>query len=156
MNNRIEGRFLLIFGAILLVGLGCTAPKETDTFCAPQTLNGSQFASEFYHYVNYYSFETDSTGFSENGQLFWSIGLDTTGRSSAQDSVMYEYPEPFRYFIVDSVLTIEYTSPNHPDTDLFRIFHYNCNQKQWIGTHEYAYGREYLRSVEQKILEQRH
>ncbi len=154
MNNRIRTGFLAVLGAAIL--LGCVNTKEEIvTFCAPQTLNGQQFASEFYHYVNYYSFETDSTGFSENGQLFWSIALDTTSRSAAMDSVMYEYPEAFRYSIIDSVLTIEYTSPDHPDTDHFRVFHFNCKKKQWIGTHEYAYGREYLQEVEEKILEQK-
>ena len=151
---------LALFGmGLLCILMSCDAsqnnPKNASADCTPSTLKGAQFASEFYHYVNHYSFETDSTGFSENGQLFWSIGLDTTGRSSAQDSVMYANPEPFRYFISDSILTIEYTSADHPESDQFRIFHFNCSRNQWISTHEFTYGKEHLMRIDAKILQRK-
>jgi len=152
--------FLFLIGITSGLLPSCISEQEKEieiqeSFCAPQTLKGKQFSSEFFHYVNYYSFQTDSTGFSENGQLVWSIGLDPDKYTDAMDSVYYEYPAPFRYTIVDSVLTITYTDPEHPKTDQFRIFHFNCAEKQWIGTHEYAYGREYLEEVSSKV-EERH
>ena len=147
--------FLLPLAIVISLLSRCSSEKNVETnsesFCAPQTLSETQFSSAFFHYVNYYSFETDSSGFSENGQLVWSIGLDPEKYADAMDSVFYEVPAPFRYSISDSVLTIEYTNPDHPKTDQFRIFHYNCDEKQWIGIHEYAYGREYLNEVTSRV-----
>lgn len=145
--------FLSAISLLLIAGCSIEKNERSQNRSFPTTLKNHQYSSEFYHYVNYYHFETDSTGYSEDGQLFWSIGLDTTGRSSALDSVLYEEGDPFDYTIHDSTLTIRYTAPDHPDTDLVRTFYYQSTDKVWISEHEYAYGKEYLQRVSEKVLQ---
>lgn len=115
-------------------------PKKTDN-----TLKGSEWSSEFYYYHNRYFFETNSIGYSEDGQYGWSTAIDPELYNNSKDSILYEDKEAFTYKLVDSVLTITYKSKEEGNEP--RIFYLEKRKNKEIvfrSEYEYTYGREYL------------
>lgn len=89
----------------------------------PQTLKGTKWTSRFYYYCNYYYFETDSTGFSEDGQVAWSCPIDTLALGISGDKILYSDQREFKYNLSDTILTIKYVSmsPNETKKQEFSI-----------------------------------
>ena len=114
----------------------------------PQTLKGSKWTSQFYFYCNYYYFETDSTGFSEDGQVAWSCPIDTLALGISGNKILYCGQSRFKYYLSDTMLTIEYLTLRSDNTINRRVFFYRPEYSDWISEYEYVYGKEVLRKRE--------
>ena len=110
----------------------------------PQTLKGTKWTSRFYYYCNYYYFETDSTGFSEDGQVAWSCPIDTLALGISGDKILYSDQREFKYNLSDTILTIKYVSMSPNETKKTRIFYFRFEHNEWISEYEYVYGKEIL------------
>jgi hypothetical protein len=125
--------FLLLLGA-------CHSDKSIAN---KNSLKGSIWTSDFFHYHNIYRFTTDSTGFSRDGQYLWSTPVDPASYNNSRDSIAYEEDGSFRYVFKDSVLTLNYAS-NDP-----RVFYVQTTKSGYVefrSAIEYTYGHEYLRT----------
>ena len=136
-----------------------TSPSEdnlvTKTNLNPKVskiLKGTNWTSQFYHYCNYYHFSTDSTGYSEDGQVGWSCPVDSTNLRFSGNEILYENQKNFKYEIVDTTLVIEYLNWRPHNTTYQRVFHYRPKHHDWISEYEYAYGKECLKKGEKKEL----
>lgn len=123
----------------------CIMMEGVNNSNIPQTLKGTNWASHFYHYCNFYHFETDSTGYSEDGQMASSLPIDTLALGVSGNEILYGIPEKFKYDITDTVLTINYLTRNPNDTVFTRVFYFRPEKSEWVSEYEYAYGKEYLR-----------
>ena len=117
----------------------------------PHTLKGTTWFSQFYHYCNFYRFETDSTGYKESGQVAWSCPVDTLALGISGDHILYEDPVAFKYEITDTVLVIEYLDKNSNEDHQKELFYYRSEYKDWISKYEYTYGFEYLKEGEKRV-----
>ncbi len=138
----------IIIILISLISLGLV--NEVDNHSTvPKTLKGTNWTSQFFHYCNNYYFDSDSTGFSEDGQVAWSYPVDTLELGISSDDILYANPEKFKYDITDTILTIEYLTF---DSKSFyeRVFYFRPKYSDWISEYEYVYGRECLREGEKK------
>lgn len=115
----------------------------TGDFNTPE-MKGTTWSSEFYHYANFYCFETDSTGYSLDGQLAASIPIDTVEAGVSGNTIVYGDKTPFNYKIVGTGLTIYY-----PENKTKRRYFYRNDFEDWCSFQEYAYGRECLSQGEQ-------
>ncbi len=108
------------------------------------TLKGTHWTSEFYHYKNKYFFQTDSTGYSEDGQYCWSAPIDPTLYNNSRDSVAYQGPDTFRYSLKDTILILTYGPIDTASNQ--RIFHLQKDTDgiSFVSEYEYAYGTEVL------------
>lgn len=135
---------LTIFALLSITLLGMNNPGDHSN--VPETLKGTTWTSQFYHYCNFYQFETDSTGFSQDGQVAWSCPVDTVALGISEDQILYSDPEKFKYEIKDTVLTIAYDGVHK------KVFYYRANYKDWISEYEFVYGKECLRRGDRKEL----
>jgi hypothetical protein len=137
------------FGGLLtaLVIAGCSRPGEAGNaekeYQKKFSLKGTEWVSEFYHYRNKYYFETDSTGYAQHGQFAWSCPVDTIALGITGDSILYSNNEPFRYWLNDTVLQLQFLSALGPDRRKFYLYMQE-EQQRFRSDHEYSYGREYL------------
>lgn len=131
----------IIFIFLFVIG---SCGIKTNSSTAPQTLKGTSWTSQFYHYCNYYRFDTDSTGQSESGQVAWSCPVDTLALGISGDHILYENPVAFKYQITDTVLTIEYIDKNSDLVIQKDVFYYRSERKGWVSNQEYNYGFECL------------
>lgn len=117
----------------------------------PTTLKGTSYSSRFYYYCNFYVFETDSTGYSQDGQTARSMAVDTVALGISSDEILYDDARDFTYKVVNDVLVITYKHLSNPENqDHTREFAFLHEHSDWISLHEYAYGHEVL-SVGNKI-----
>ena len=124
--------------------------KKYNISIPPTTLKGTNWTSLFYHYCNNYHFDTDSTGFSEDGQVAWSCPVDTTALGISENEILYSDPQKFKYDISDTILTIEYLTWKPNNNVYKRIFFYRPQYDDWISEYEYAYGKECLKKGKRK------
>lgn len=122
--------------------------KDPKVNPVPTSLKGTNWTSHFYHYHNNYFFDSDSTGFSEDGQMKWSLPIDTIASGNSGDSIIYDDPKKFKYNIVDTILTIEYLTWKPNNIAENRVFVYRSKSADWISEYEYAYGKECLKQAE--------
>lgn len=141
--------FKLLIIIPLMSFLSCGGDNNDDLI-APQTLKGTSWTSQFHHYCNFYRFETDSTGFIENGQVAWSCPVDTLALVVSGNDILYDDPKKFIYKISDSILIIENLVNESRDEANRNIFYYRPEENRWVSEHEYVYGKEYLESGEKK------
>ena len=106
-----------------------------------KTLKGTTWNSEFYHYHNFYHFKTDSTGYSDDGQVAWSTPIDLKKNKIPEDKILYNGERKFKYRFHENKLIITYLDSDH---DQHRIFLYRKEYKDWISKYEYTYGNEVL------------
>jgi len=123
---------------------------DEENAIVPKTLEGKSYTSQFYHYCNYYHFKTDSTGFSESGQVAWSCPVDTISLGISGDEILYAYPQEFKYKIKDTTLTIEYLIQESDEDNYQNVFYFRPKYNDWISEYEYAYGKECLKVGEKK------
>jgi len=143
--KRIRIAALVAGFAVILLGMQMADNTLVEV---PQTLKGTNWQSQFYHYQNRYHFVTDSTGFAVAGQFAWGCPVDTTRLGISGEDILYTTPQAFMYHIVDRVLKISYQADNAADREASAdIFHYRPARGDWIADHEYAYGRECLSQV---------
>ena len=138
--------FKILMIVVFLTFLSCGIKSPYSK--VPQTLKGTGWSSQFYHYCNFYHFDTDSTGYIESGQVAWSCPVDTLALGISGDQILYQNPVKFRYQIKDSVLVIEYYGTKSKEDELKDKFYYRPQRNDWISYHEYSYGRECLRMGE--------
>lgn len=127
---------------ILLVALGGYNLQPEPT--PPTTLAGTNWDSQFYFYHNNYFFDSDSTGYSEDGQMASSVAIDLESNGLTGEEILYEGKQPFTYTIKDTVLTINYTEWEIEGEKHSRIFYYNFEWGNWVSEYEYTYGHEVL------------
>lgn len=133
---------------ICLLCLGCRPrPHTWQDYFPPDKLKGTSWESDFYHYHNNYFFKTDSTGYSEDGQLAWSCPIDTVALHISGDSILILNKSSFTYTLKDTLLMIRYTDPHHAETDTTRTFYMEKDLEgvTLVSLYEYTYGREVLR-----------
>ncbi len=143
MNLKSASIFLIL--GFILLGM-----KPKSDF--PKTLKGTNWNSQFSYYSNFYHFDSDSTGYSEDGQVAWSFPIDSSTLGDAKDSIIYLDRKLFNYHIEDSTLTIDYPSWKINDTLVKRVFHFNPKKQAWCSDYEYTYGREWLKEGEKKAV----
>jgi len=132
--------------AIFLFGGADAANRSVYTVPIPTSLAGTSWNSRFYHYCNFYVFETDSTGYSQDGQTAWSMAVDTVALGIGDDHFMYDNPKAFKYKIIDTMLTISYHHANGTnDEHDTREFYHRPKHGDWVSVYEYSYGAEVLR-----------
>ncbi len=141
-TQLVRMRYIVVSLLILLIGGWKISSKDAEI---PITLKGTNWVSHFYHYHNNYFFETDSTGFSEDGQMAWSCTIDTVALGISGDEILYANPEKFKYTIGDSTLTIEYLNWRPQDSVYTRVFYFRSQNNDWLSDYEYVYGKECLR-----------
>lgn len=141
--NKIQ-IIILIFISFSFWGFNLA---END-ITVPKSLKGTNWNSQFHHYCNFYHFETDSTGYSIDGQVAWSTPIDTINDGISKNKVVYDDPVSFRYVIQDSSLIINYQVTGSNDGQNQRIFNFRIEHKDWLSEYEYAYGRECMREGE--------
>ncbi len=136
---------VFISTVILFLSASCGQTNLGEDSKTKNSLQGTVWASEFYYYRNQYLFETDSTGYSQDGQLAWStiFGQDISNHIP-QDSILYFDNDTFKYSLIDSVLIVKYPSADHDSTNDTRIFHRRLKDCAFVSEYEYAYGREVL------------
>jgi hypothetical protein len=126
---------------IFLIFTACNkSTSESNERDIKNILAGTYWASDFYHYHNCYTFLTDSSGTSKDGQFAWRVPIDSS-LITHSDSILYSDEIPFRYTLIDSVLTINY---DQKESD--RIFYQKNNKDRifFVSDYEYAYGKEIL------------
>ena len=110
-----------------------------------KSLRETSWTSQFNYYSNYYYFDSDSTGFSQDGQVAWSCPITPSlVNEKNKDSIIYTDKERFIYHIKDSTLFIKYPDWKINDTIVKRAFRYNSTEKAWGSIYKYSYGREWL------------
>jgi len=122
--------------------------EESDN-SVMKTLKGTKWNSEFYHYHNFYHFQTDSSGYFDDGQVAWSCPIDLKAQKIPEDKILYSGKQPFRYQIERNKLTIVYKVPNDKKSKN-RIFTYRQNEKDWISVYKYTYGNEVIQPGERE------
>jgi hypothetical protein len=80
--------YILIF---LISFTSCMDIRHDEKQDAQFVLKGTEWTSKFFKYRNNYNFITDSTGFSQHGEVSWHF--------PSKDSLDYEVDDSFRYFI---------------------------------------------------------
>jgi hypothetical protein len=136
---------VVIMPVILFLATSCGLVNFRDVSQKKTVLSGTVWTSKFYYYCNQYFFKTDSTGYSQDGQLAWStlFGQDTSNHIP-QDSILYIDNDTFKYLLIDTVLIINYLSPEHDSTNDTRIFFRRPMDSAFVSEYEYVYGREVL------------
>lgn len=115
---------------------------------SPESLKNTEWNSQFYHYANFYVFETDSTGYFQDGQVGWSTGIDPQKLVGSEDKVFYNDSVQFTYALKNNVLTITYPQEEDGSEMAYRIFDFRSEDQHWVSQYEYAYGKEVLMTGE--------
>lgn len=135
--------FLISLNLVMLLVLVACAEVKKET---KHALKQSVWTSSYATYANCYRFINDSIGTLEAGQVAWSMGGDPANLPKDEHLYCYNEPDTFRFTLKnDSVLQIRFTSPDHARSDRVREYHYSVIDSAWISTHEFVYGKEYLR-----------
>lgn len=131
---------------ILLISLySCHSPTQNPTR-KQLSLENTQWNSQFYQYNNFYHFTDASSGYSQDGQVAWSVPIDLKARKIPKNKILYNDKEAFTYAIKDSKLTIHYLNQDTTQTPLDdRVFNYRKKHADWISVHVYTYGSEVLK-----------
>lgn len=138
----MKGLLRLMNLIVLLALVACAEVKKE----MKQALKHTVWTSTYATYSNHYRFINDSIGTLEAGQVAWSMGGDPANLPKDQNLYCYNEPDTFRFTLKnDSVLQIQFTSPAHATSDRVREYHYSVTDSAWISTHEFVYGKEYLR-----------
>lgn len=141
MNPRLFIALFLGLSALLF----SFTNNQHQKACLKKSLKGTKWNSHFYYYHNFYSFETDSTGYFEDGRIAWSCPLDLEKLNIPENEILYETPIDFKYQVTDSSLILNY-KVNHSEKKLdSRSFILHEELDRWVSTYEYAYGKEVLR-----------
>jgi hypothetical protein len=114
------------------------------------SLEKTNWNSQFYHYSNFYHFETDEAGYSDDGQVAWSCPIDLKAQKIRGNKILYAGQVQFHYQIEKDTLTIDYLYKD-ADHSKSRVFTYRKKYKDWISVNSYTYGFEVLKQGEQKL-----
>lgn len=104
-------------------------------------LVNTNWTSSFFYYVNNYHFTTYSTGYSEDGQLAGSMLMAPLLDCKSLDSVFYDNPLAFNYYVSANTLILNYLNK---DVVNIRKFIFDSKSECWVSVYEYVYGREWL------------
>lgn len=148
LSNQLTGLSIFSF-IVLTLFISCAEnagkTKSAQKGPAQNILKGSLWTSEFYHYHNNYYFVTDSTGLSQDGQYLWSTPVDPALYNNSHDSITYNETRPFKYSLIDTVLTLSYrTLPQDSITEqrFFYLRNAANNTPYFTSQSQYAYGPE--------------
>lgn len=152
MICRVKTITVLTVSALLASCSGIE-DKTTDAELKSESvrLKGTKWNSQFYYYNNFYHFETDSTGFSDDGQVAWSCPIDLKKENIPENKILYSGVQKFSYKIKTDTLIIDYGNAEKEGSNL-RVFIYRKTYKDWISEEAYAYGNEVLKPGERAFF----
>ena len=125
-----------ILYSICLISLSFTFSNQKI-----ETLKNTVWSSTFFHYHNEYYFESDSTGYSFDGQRAFSLPLDSSDVDFESKKVLYKDSVNFTYILQDSLLIINFQ--NQQPKREFKISTLN-NSLAFKSIYKYSYGYEWL------------